>query len=199
MTKPPRQRPANTTRKAATYNRLDPERYAQLDPIEQRRHDAHLDIDAIHDAHQYAQLDQRAHGWPHNLRPRDGSRSTDEGALNAVESWSQKDDPASDWLAEYEEVRAAIIRLANDARYHFGFDPERGRPEPGRPQRRNTVENCVWCHQPAPEGRDPNGRPLIHRVDQKPLHANTCYYQADRQARAEGVTLATLVARKIAS
>jgi hypothetical protein len=200
MSKPPRTRPtpnAATTaarRKAPTYQRLTAERYSGLDADEQRRHDAHLDLDAICDAVPFAELDRRSHGWPGNLRPRDGSRCTDKGALNAVESWSQKADPASEWLTEYAEVRAHITRLANLARYHFGFDPEKGRPENGRPApRRNTTEMCVWCSEPVVEGRDANGQPLTRRVDQKPIHASPCYWTAATAARRAGVPVAAYV------
>jgi hypothetical protein len=200
MSKPPRTRPNPTehpARKAPTYSRLNPDRYAQLDTTEQRRHDAHLDIDAIHDAIQYAELDRRAHGWPSNLRPTDGSRSTDEGALNPVESWSQKADPASEWLAEYAEMRAHLTRLANLARYHYGYDPDRGHADEKnltpRP-RGQQVEICVWCTDPAPPGRDSTGQPLLRRVDGHPIHASPCYWTAATAARRAGVSIAAHIA-----
>jgi hypothetical protein len=199
MTKPVRNRPAQPSRKAPTYPRLPRDRYAALNPEEQRRHDAHVDIDAIHDAIVYAELDRRSHGWPSNRRLTDTSPSTDEGALNPVESWSQQPDPASDWLAAYAEMRGHIIHVANQARYHFGFDPERGRPELARPKRRNDVELCVWCDQPAPAGRDNEGRVTVRRVDGRPVHATPCYWAASHEARQTGRSVADIITAKKAS
>lgn len=188
-TKPPRTRTATrqAPRQAPTYRRLKADEYAMLDQHEQHRHDAHLDLDAVFDAVQYAELDRRSHGWPSDRRLSDAPRHSDEESLNAVEAWSQQPDPASDWLAEYAEMRGLILRVARLARYHFGFDPERGQTT-GTEDRQNMVAVCVWCLEPAPSGRDEAGRPMVRMVDGKiPLHTSPCYETAAKQAQRAGL------------
>lgn len=196
--KPPRTR---TTRPqhpktAPTYKRLTDDAYAALDELEKIRHDLHLDIDAITDAIPYAELDKRSIGFPSSCE--NGiTGGADPGALNAVEAASQhpKVDTATNWLAETTETRAQITRVANLARYHYGYDPERGRADTTRPQERhNEVKPCAWCNQPAAPGvRGPDGKLLVRVVDQMPIHRNPCYQTAASQSLRTGVSLVALL------
>lgn len=196
-TKPPRRhRPGGTQpRTAPAYKRLSHEQYAALDEMEKRRHDMHLDVDAIIDAVPYAQLDKESIGFPTALGGGGGGGGADPGALNSVEAASQHKlvDRATGWLAEWSEARAHVIRAANQARAYYGFDPDRGRPEPGRPQPRPDrfpdVELCAFCGQPAPSGRDEKGKSLLRRVDDKPVHASPCYWTLAKQAIRAGVSV----------
>ena len=196
-TKPPRQRPTNTpttSRTAPTYKRLNPDTYANLTPLEQRRHDLHLDNDTNIDATPYAELDQRSIGYPTTTNGSDTTRTTtNHENLNSVEAAATNPNlnTATNWLAEATETRALITRVANLARYHYGYDPEHGRPETNRPaSRQTTTKPCAWCGDPAPTGiRDTNGQLTVRVIDQLPVHRNPCYQTAATQARRTGTSL----------
>jgi len=99
---------------------------------------------------------------------------------------------ASEWLTQATDVSNGVTRTANRARYHFGFDPEHGKPERSRPNqkpdRRPEVEVCGFCGEPAPSGRDGEGKSLLRRVDEIPVHASPCYWTLAKQALRAGVT-----------
>jgi hypothetical protein len=202
---------ARPKRVAPRYPQLKPDMYAQLDRLEQRRHDLHADLDAILDAQPAAQLDRDAVGFPNTYRARDGSRSTDEGALNAVELASQHPSPAPDWLTEAVETTAAITRVGRLARYHWPpaltvgtvVATIEGSVTVG--QRGNQTPTCAWCGDPAPSGRHPaTGQTLVKRCGDHTLHSPTCYIAAYRRAGKAKVTMAAIVTarlteRKVAS
>lgn len=163
-------------RNAPTYKRLTDERYADLTEDEKARHDAHLDVDFLFDALPYAQTDRDCYGIAGGGTEQTISSIGDHS--DPTWNWSLKAEPAIGWLLEQKEARAQLTRIARLARYYWGRDPERDRD--GK-RTTPTTEICVWCGEPAPDGRDASGRSLIRRVDKAPLHGQTCFYQAYRQ------------------
>jgi hypothetical protein len=197
-TKPPRLRPGpNHAAEAKHYERLNPEPYAALPRVEQLRHDLHLDLDAIIDAVEFAELDRRSIGFPSTVGGESVRGGGDPGALNGVESASQHPDvdTAVRWLAEWAEARAQVVRVANLARYLYGYDPEIGRAESRRPEaRRPDVKPCAWCSEPAATGvRGEDGKLLVRVVDQMPIHRNPCYQTAATQALRAGISVVALL------
>lgn len=216
MTKPLSKLQKTLRRTAPPYRRLDPDHYASLDELEKTRHDLHLDIDAIIDAVPYAQLDARATGFrPGRGYDTTGGRSssvrcdqchgidsetcTECGGTGAVPTTSEYSDPtstlafhqnnhtAAEWLTERTEATKQLVRVARLARYFYGFDPDRGRDNPDRPQPRSRT--CAYCGKEAPEGRGPDGKPLVRLIDQKPIHTSPCYWTAASQAQKQGISI----------
>lgn len=208
-TKPRRERRTQeVNRDSNHYVALKPELYAMLSVEGKRRHDLHLDIDAIMDAKPYAELDRRAHGFPEDLSADksgggvgvtvNDATGEEESQLAAVEAWSQRHDEATDWLAEAGEASAHVRNAANLARYRYGYDPQRGKDEPDRPRHQNQVEMCVWCVAPAPDGRDEEtGKPKVRRIDGHPVHATPCYWDASNKARAAGRSVGAVIAERV--
>jgi hypothetical protein len=193
-TKPARQRTGilRRRRKAPAYKRLDRDAYAQLDRYEQARHDMHVDIDAVIDAIDFALIDRAAITWPSDIAASDARRGG--GQDTRVEAGIDvAGRHAREWLAEMAEMRGLVTKVARLARFYYGFDPARGRDEPGRPAK-SSGEKCAWCDGPIVEGRDSEGHPLVRRVDQRPVHASPCYWAASNQARAAGMSVASTIA-----
>lgn len=205
-------RPARTTtaeqrpkRSAPRYPALKADAYADLPLEEKQRHDAHLDVDAIFDAIPRATLDRDAVGFPTTYRARDGSPSTDEGALNAVEAASQYPDPAVDWLAEAAECRALVTVVGRKARYHWPpvFAAGTVVSQDGQAimvgGRNNDVPLCSWCGLIAPSERDnETGKTAVRRIGDHAVHARPCYQQAYRASAAEGTTLVGALLSRVA-
>lgn len=204
-TKPPRIRQQTIQpRTAPTYKRLGHDAYAALDELEKRRHDMHIDVDAIIDAWPYAKSDSESVGLRASGAGTGGSASyavkNDDGTYESVDATgveilaarhaAEVADKANEWVAQAVEARAHITRLANLARYLYGFDPKRGRPEQSRPAQKpdpiSDMELCAFCEQPCPSGRDENGKPLIRRIDEQPVHTSPCYSTLASQALRAG-------------
>lgn len=196
------QRPKRT---APRYPALKADAYADLPLEEKQRADAHLDLDAIFDAIPRATLDRDSVGFPSTYRARDGSPSTDEGALNGVEAASQYPDPAVDWLAEAAECRALVTVVGRKARFYWppvfaaGTVVSQDGEQVTVGGRGNSVAVCGWCHDPAPSGRDPEtGKTLVRKIGDFAVHAKPCYQIAYRAAAAEGTTIAAVLLARVA-
>lgn len=113
------------------------------------------------------------------------------------------DRTAADWLASARSLYRDTTGLANRARVFFGFDPQHGKPEGDRPQqkqeRRSEVEMCAFCNEPAPAGRDEQGKSLLRRVDEIPVHASPCYWTLAKQALRAGVSPASQLQSVVAA
>lgn len=174
--------PKRTAPRLAT---LKPDAYADLSPTEKQRYDCLRDLEAIFDAIPRATLDRDSVGFAASFRPRIGSRSTDEGALNMVEAASEFGDPAGDWLAEVTECRAMVTNVGNRARKYWPAALASGTVMSQDGQqitvggRTNTVTLCTWCGEPAPSGRnETTGATLVKHA----MHNPTCYQAAYRAA-----------------
>jgi hypothetical protein len=181
--------------------------YAELPREERAVYDLMRDFQAILDAIPRATLDRDAVGFTASYRALDGSRSTDEGALNSVEAASQHPDPSVDWLAEAAECRALVTVVARKARFYWPATLAAGTvvSQDGHAVtvggRGNTVPLCAWCAEPAPSGRHPNGRPMVSVVDGYALHANgtpDCYRMAWRAGRESATTITSAVLARLA-
>ncbi len=75
-------------------------------------------------------------------------------------------DMAGSWLDRFRSFRVEA-RLIDAAR-------EKMRPAVPKRGRENTVDVCVRCHRPAPK---------VHRIDNQPYCATTCYYVVWRARR----------------
>lgn len=89
----------------------------------------------------------------------------DPTALAAV-----KGDDAGKWLDAFRDVRVKL-RLLDGARFKMApvLSVKKGRE--------NTVDVCVRCQMPAPK---------VHRIDNQPFCATTCYYVEWRARRSVG-------------
>jgi hypothetical protein len=177
--------------------------YAGLDPAEQRRADLHGWVDEVCNIEPRARLDAESVGFPTDYRAKDGSRSTDEGALNGVELAATRPDPSVDWLAELTEAVTALKRVVRLGLFHWphpltaGTVVLDGGEEVTVGQRGNTVAVCAWCGDPAPSGRDANGKTLVRRIGDHAVHA-TCYMPAYREAGKTGATIVGVLAARSA-
>jgi len=160
-----------------------PNRQRQPPSTTQATHwkDHHRDLDTIHQAHTYAALEKRSHGFP-----TDHTHETHGTGTDTVFHATQNPDlhRAEDWLNEYAETIAHLTRLANKARANW--QP----PTPGTMlagvtvgTRSSTVGTCPGCGQPALGTHDDP----VKRIDGNPYHLRAapgrpaCYYLAWRQ------------------
>lgn len=111
-------------------------------------------------------------------RDRFSGSPTEDAALRLIEDG----DFASRWLNDVQNATRELERLGNQALRHWPDQLKPGDVFAGIKvgARSNTVEVCDHCREPIPPGLLPNNRPTVIRVNGKPLHRNTCYFQMRR-------------------
>lgn len=75
-------------------------------------------------------------------------------------------DLAAQWLDQFRDLRVRLRML----------DTARAKLSPAKPKRgrENTVDVCVRCQKPNPK---------IHRIDNQPYCATSCYYTEHRERK----------------
>lgn len=150
--------------------RRRPEHRANERQLDDVRAELHRAVDFAVDA--YPTLNKQARemgrGFP------SGSMSYGGAGGSPVEAAAFADDPAgraNDWLAEFDETRGHLLRLAGTARGLLPADPAELEKARGR---QNSVEVCAECGDPIPD--------KVRRIDGLPFHATSCYYRVRRSS-----------------
>lgn len=100
------------------------------------------------------------------------------GESTVVEMAAFHKDPgeeAKEWFAEMAEFVGRARSIERKARAVLPLT-EKERKRAG--ERRTTVEQCAHCNDPIIDGQ-------VKRIDNRPHHANTCYFTVWRAKRKE--------------
>lgn len=190
MTQPPHRSgpPAGPARPAS----LHPARRASDRQQTATRRAMHAAVDRALDVWPQALLDALEAAYPSG----GGGRSAKGDHADPTAGMAGFPEPARGWLSDLEDVRRRLYQLADDAARLWPMKAKLGMVVDGVTvgRRGNDVEMCGLCRQPAPsDGRDGNGRPLVHKVPvgdgHVMLHRSPCYDRVWRQAKASGQTI----------
>lgn len=195
------------TTKPRPDQRIDSRQRAEM------RAQMHRDVDQTFDAWSWILDEANCRGWPRGtgnsggsgggptiqverldsrgqimLDPDTGKPVTESVPVTTVEAAAFTDDPFGIWLIEWKETRSHVIRSANAALALFHIAPK------AEQAKVNEVERCVYCGLELGTGTAMK----VHRVDNWPLCATTCYYVLDRRARQAGTLIGPQVAAIVA-